>query len=214
VVVPAVIDELSTQRVLTMEYTPGVKPADACSDRYDQSRKDRWGAVLMKFVLRGLTEHHFLHADPNFGNYAFLEDGRLIVYDHGCIKRVPPPIANGYRRVLRSLIDQDLESIPDRLRELGIYYRKSGRPVPRRLLDPLAREAMNIVSGKAFQFSRETQIYNVILDESGSYLKESSDMALPPDLIFVNRTLSGLFGNLCSLGSSGDWAQIVEPYTR
>ena len=33
----------------------------------------------MAFVLRGLLEHRFLHADPNMANYAFLEDGRLIV---------------------------------------------------------------------------------------------------------------------------------------
>ena len=166
----------------------------------------------MTFVVRGLTDHRFLHADPNFGNYAFLEDGRLIVYDFGCVKRVPESVAEGYRKVLRSLIDQDLENLPARLKELGIYYRKSGNPVPRRLLDPVAREAMKIVGRDAFQFSRETEIYNVILDESGSYLKESSDMALPPDLIFVNRTLSGLFGNLCSLGSHGQWAAVLERY--
>jgi hypothetical protein len=86
--------------------------------------------------------------------------------------------------------------------------------VPRRLLDPLAREAVKIVGAEPFQFSRETEIYNVILDESGSYLKESSDMALPPDLIFVNRTLSGLFGNLCSLGSRGQWAEVLDSYAR
>ena len=40
-------------------------------------------------MRRGLVEQRFLHADPNFANYAFLEDGRLIVYDHGCVKRVP-----------------------------------------------------------------------------------------------------------------------------
>ena len=34
ILVPAVLEEISTQRVLTMEYLPGIKPADACSQQY------------------------------------------------------------------------------------------------------------------------------------------------------------------------------------
>jgi predicted unusual protein kinase regulating ubiquinone biosynthesis (AarF/ABC1/UbiB family) len=209
VVVPQVLDELSSQRVLTMEYLPGISPSLACSERFDQSLKDRWGENLLCFVVRGLTEHRFLHADPNFANYAFLDDGRLIVYDHGCVKRVPEQLAKDYRGVLGALIEQDLEGLPERLRAMGICYRRSGEAVPRRLLDPLAREALTIVGSERFRFGRETDIYGVIVDESGSYLQELKDMALPPDLVFVNRTLSGLFGNLCSLGAEGRWRDVL-----
>lgn len=209
VIVPQVVSELSSQRVLTMEYRPGIRPNDACSERFDQDLKDRWGENLLRFVVRGLTEHRFLHADPNFGNYAFLDDGRLIVYDHGCVKRVPEQLAGDYRGVLGALIDQDLEGLPERLRAMGICYRRTGEAVPRRLLDPLAREAMIIVGAEPFRFSRETDIYGVIAGESGRYFKEMKDMALPSDLVFVNRTLSGLFGNLCSLGARGRWRDVL-----
>jgi hypothetical protein len=37
-------------------------------------------------------------------------------------------------------------------------------------------------------------------------------MALPPDLVFVNRTLSGLFGNLCRLEAEGQWRAVLEPF--
>ena len=88
VIVPGLVAEASTQRVLTMDYVPGLSPDEACSDRYDQALRNVWGANLMTFIIRGLLAHRFLHADPNFANYAFLEDGRLIVYDHGCIEAV------------------------------------------------------------------------------------------------------------------------------
>ncbi|MGE0623838.1 MAG: ABC1 kinase family protein, partial [Pseudomonadales bacterium] len=89
VVVPGVVWEASTTRVLTMDYVPGIPPDDATSGRYPPSLRNLWGRRLLEFVIRGLLDHRFLHADPNFGNYAFLEDGRLIVYDHGCMKEIP-----------------------------------------------------------------------------------------------------------------------------
>jgi predicted unusual protein kinase regulating ubiquinone biosynthesis (AarF/ABC1/UbiB family) len=212
VLVPDVIREASSQRVLTMEYVPGIAPDEACSDDYDQPLKDLWGARLMEFVIRGLLEHRFLHADPNFANYAFREDGRLIVYDHGCMKEIPEVLAEQYRRVLACLMDGDLDALPMRLHEMGIYKRKSNRPIPRKILDPLAKEALAIVGPEPFRFSNETEIYEIVFDVKGQYLREMTDVGLPPDMVMVHRSLGGLFGNLCRLEAHGHWRELLAPY--
>jgi predicted unusual protein kinase regulating ubiquinone biosynthesis (AarF/ABC1/UbiB family) len=214
VIVPSVVREASTTRVLTMEYVAGITPDQACSDAYDQSRRDAWGAALLEFVIRGLLEHRFLHADPNFANYAFTESGGLIVYDHGCAKEVPEALAVSYARVLRALIDDDLAALPDLLFEMGIYRRKTGRPVLRKVLDPIAVQARDMVGPEPFRFSSETEIYDIVLGMKRQYLDELTDVSLPPDMVFVNRTLSGLFGNLCRLQSEGRWRDLLAPYAR
>ncbi len=214
VVVPGVIRAASSQRVLTMDYVPGISPDQACSDSVEQKLKDLWGARLMEFVIRGLLEQHFLHADPNFANYAFLEDGRLIVYDHGCMKEIPAELAEQYRRVLATLMDGDLEALPQRLYEMGIYKRKSNRPLPRKVLDPMAQEALAIVGPEPFRFSNESEIYEIAFDVKGQYLRELTDVGLPPDLVMVNRSLGGLFGNLCRLEAEGTWRDLLVPYVR
>lgn len=212
VMIPELVPEASGRRVLTMTYVPGISPEDACSDAYTQSQRNLWGTNLLEFVIRGLVEHQFLHADPNFANYAFREDGGLIVYDHGCVKRIPPPLAAHYRHVLRALIDQDMASLPGRLLDMGVYNRRTGAPVPEDLLEPLAREAMRIVGPEPFRFSRGTDIYDILLRSKVAYAGEMSSMSLPPDLVFVNRTLSGLFGNLCRLEAEGRWREVLEPF--
>ena len=53
-----------------------------------------------EFPLRGLLEHRFLHADPNLANFAFREDGRVVVYDFGSVKRVPEAMATRYAELL------------------------------------------------------------------------------------------------------------------
>jgi predicted unusual protein kinase regulating ubiquinone biosynthesis (AarF/ABC1/UbiB family) len=212
VVIPELVPEASGRRVLTMTYVPGISPEDACSDSYTQSQKNVWGANLLTFVIRGLVEHEFLHADPNFANYAFREDGSLVVYDHGCVKRIPPALALHYRHLLRALIDQDMKTLPGRLLEMGVYNRRTGAPLPQKLLEPIAREAMEIVGPEPFRFSRRTDIYDILLSSKVAYAGELSSMALPPDLVFVNRTLSGLFGNLCRLEAEGQWRAVLEPF--
>ncbi len=92
VVIPGVIDAASSRRVLTMDYVAGYTPDEACADARPQALRDRWGAVLFDFMLRGLFEHRLIHADPNLSNFSFLADGRVVVYDFGCVKSVPPNI--------------------------------------------------------------------------------------------------------------------------
>ncbi len=212
VLVPGVVPEASTTRVLTMDYVPGISPDEATSGRYGQPLRNLWGRRLLEFVIRGLLDHRFLHADPNFANYAFLEDGRLIVYDHGCMKEIPPALAEQYRGMLGALIEGDLSGLPQRLFDMGIYKRKSNRPVPLKVIEPLAREAMAIVGEAPFRFSRETDIYDMLFEAKTMYFSELVDVSLPHDMVFVNRTLSGLFGNLCRLEAEDRWRDVLAPY--
>ena len=164
--------------------------------------------------MSGLVQHRFLHADPNFGNFAFREDGHLVVYDHGCVKDVPEEVATGCARILAACIDQDLEALAPRLQALGVYDRGSGKTVPRAIVEPLGREVMALVGDAPVRFDRDSSLYTTLLDRDGAYIRELTRLELPPDLMFVNRTLSGVFGNLCLLESRDRWRDVLTPYAR
>ncbi len=212
IIVPKVIPEASGRRVLTMEYVPGIDPEEACSDRYDADLRDRWGSRHLAFVMRGLIEHRFLHADPNFGNYAFREDGAMVVYDHGCVKQVEPAVAEGCARILADCLAQDLDALPGSLHALGVYNSKSGARVPPHVVEPIGQELLDIVGPEPYRFSKASTLYETVLDPNGSFLKELSRLELPAELTFVNRTLSGVFGNLCRLRARGEWSAVLAPY--
>jgi hypothetical protein len=130
------------------------------------------------------------------------------------MKAIPEALAEQYRQVLATLMDGDLDALPMRLYEMGIYKRKSNRPLPREVLDPLAEEALAIVGPEPFRFSNESEIYEIIFDVKGQYLRELTDVGLPPDMVMVHRSLGGLFGNLCRLEASGRWRDLLAPYAR
>ena len=130
------------------------------------------------------------------------------------MKVIPADLAEHYRRMLFTLIDGDLEALPTRLYEMGIYKRRTNSPVPRAVLDPMAKEALAIVGEEPFTFSSESEIYAIALDVKGQYLKELTDVGLPPDMVMVNRSLGGVFGNLCRLEARGRWRDLLAPYAR
>ena len=212
VVIPRVIEEATTRRVLTMEYLEGIPPDEACSPRWPQPLKNRWGEVLLAFLLRGLLRHRLLHADPNLANFAFRADGAVVVYDFGCVKRVPATVARGYREVVRAAIERRFEEVPAALHAMGVT-RANGEPVPlaplRQVLDGVAEVFR---AAPPFSFSGAAAIYRRIFDLDGGHFDAATDLRFPPHVVFIDRAIAGHFGNLARLDATGDWRGILTSF--
>lgn len=212
IVVPRVIDEASARGVLTMEYVEGIPPSEACSDEYGQELKDRWGAVLFEFQFRGLLEHRFLHADPNLANFAFREDGRVIVYDFGCIKRPPADLISGYKAILRAVLDGRRADLPAILRRIGVH-KEGGVPLTGELVDPYVDIFGEIIRrDPPYTFGEDEALYEKLIDLGKADLGEARDLSFPHDVVFIDRSLAGHFGNLSKLRATGPWRDLVRKY--
>ena len=211
-VIPTVIDELSSKRILTMEYVRGIPPEEACSERYPQELKNQWGQVLFEFQMRGLFKLHWLHADPNLANFAFMEDGRVVVYDFGCVKRVPAELADGYADLVRAVIDDRKAEIPTLLAGIGLY-KKGGHPLPREVCDPYVELFGQIVHEEPpYVFGQDEEMYQKIMELGAANWSEASDVFFPQDIIFIDRALAGHFGNLNRLQAAGPWRDLLFQY--
>jgi predicted unusual protein kinase regulating ubiquinone biosynthesis (AarF/ABC1/UbiB family) len=214
IVIPEVVAEATTKNVLTMEFTEGIAPDDACSDRHSAELRDRWGAVLMEFQLRGLLQHRFLHADPNLANFAFLEDGRVIAYDFGCVKEVPPELALVYAELLLAVMYGKTESIPGIVGRMGAC-REDGSPLPVELFAPYVDVLSPIVrADPPYTFGDDDGLYRQIFELGWSSWSQSRGVQFPEGMVFIDRSLAGHFGNLCRLNATGPWRELVERYAN
>ena len=210
IVIPGVVEEASTKRVLTMEFVEGIPPEEACSARYDQELKNLWGANLFNFQFRGLLVHRFLHADPNLSNFAFLEDGRIVVYDFGCVKRIPRKLAVGYADLLIAAHEGRKEDMPQILLELGVY-KEDGTPLAGELTDPyydLFAEVLR--EDPPYTFGEDEELYDKLFDLGLSNWMEAKDIRFPRHIIFIDRSLGGHFGNLSKLDATAPWRDLVR----
>ncbi|MDJ0748990.1 MAG: AarF/ABC1/UbiB kinase family protein [Woeseiaceae bacterium] len=213
VIIPDVIAEATTRRVLTMEFVEAIPSGEAASDQYPQDLKDRWAVTLFEFTLRGLFKHRFLHADPNFANFAFREDGKVAVYDYGCMKQVPDNIAAGYAGLMDALMKRRKSAFPELLRNMGVH-REGGEPLSRDATDPYVDLMQDIVrASPPYTFGEDETIYKALYDLGMTNWQEASDIRFPRDMVFIDRTLGGLFGNLGKLGATGPWRALLQKYT-
>ena len=212
IVIPEVIEEASARGVLTMEYVEGISPERACSDEFPQELRDRWGAVLFELQYRGMFEHRLLHADPNLANFAFLEDGRVIVYDFGCVKQPPEILVDGYSAVIRAALGGDRAAIPDILQGMGIC-KEGGVALPVEVTDPYIDLFGEILrADPPYCFGEDPDLYQKVIDLGIANLGEARDVRFPEEIVFIDRSLSGHFGNLTKLEATGPWRQLALKY--
>jgi len=122
VVVPRVIRQYSTARVLTLEFLRGrkVSELDLESMRPDERRDvayrmaDTWMAMVFR--------HGFFHADPHPANIFVLEDGRLGLVDFGQAGKLTDEDMTKLTRLFVDAATENVDAVPRRLRELGVRY--------------------------------------------------------------------------------------------
>ena len=65
-----------------------------------------------------------------------------------------------------------------------------------------------------YAFGEDENLYERIMELGLSIWSQASYMRFPEDIIFVDRTLAGHFGNLVRLGASGPWRSLLERFAH
>ncbi len=125
--IPEVMQELSTDRVLTQELAQGKSWQDALTSR--QELRDQWGEAIWRFVYA--TNHRFrlLNADPHPGNYLFHDDGTVTFLDFGCVKRFGREEADMMNAIGRACLRNDVPATWQASVEAG-FWRSSDSVTP------------------------------------------------------------------------------------
>lgn len=103
--VPAVVDELSTDRLLTMSWLDGVPLldyVDANKEMRNTVAKNMFRAWYVSFY-----EYGVIHGDPHLGNYTVCPDGSINLFDFGCVRIFKPSFIGAVIDLYRALRDDD-----------------------------------------------------------------------------------------------------------
>jgi predicted unusual protein kinase regulating ubiquinone biosynthesis (AarF/ABC1/UbiB family) len=209
IIVPKVIDEVTSRRVLGMELVMGISPDKVSENAYPQTLRNTWAESMVRLILRGLFDFRFLHADPNMANFAFVDDGRIIVYDFGCMKEVPESLCRGYVRLIRAMLDHAYPKMPGILRDMGVHL-ADGRPVSWRMVADFADVFQELFHpDQHYTFGSDAEIYTRLIALGNKHMVESMNLIFPRDVIFIDRTFGGHFGNLSRLNARSDWRSML-----
>jgi len=60
-----------------------------------------------------------------------------------------------------------------------------------------------------YRFGEDESVYDRLFEVGMSNLSSVRDLSFPEDMIFIDRALSGHFGNLIKLDAAGPWRKIL-----
>ncbi len=106
IVVPEVIAEYSTLRVLTLEYLEGKPLSELLKAGRAVPNDQRFAlsAQLMTVLFAPVLMHGAVHADPHPGNFQVLPDGRMGLLDFGAVKYLSAGVAAANLALYRAIL--------------------------------------------------------------------------------------------------------------
>ncbi|CAL5440866.1 unnamed protein product [Camellia sinensis] len=130
VMVPRVMRDMVTRRVLVMEYIDGI-PILKLGDEIDKRGINPRGMIATaakQNILKSLTlaygqmilKSGFFHADPHPGNILICKGSEVALLDYGQVKDLPDNLRLGYANLVLAIADNDSLRVSKSYRELGI----------------------------------------------------------------------------------------------
>src|SRR5262249_23337978 len=120
--IPKPIPELSSGRVLSAERIAGRSLYAFAAETSDEARA-AVALTLFRFAWGTPLRHRLLNADPNPGNYLVEEDGRVAFLDFGCCAELDEELVEVDRKIWRSILRRDGESLRYHVHAEGLLGR-------------------------------------------------------------------------------------------
>jgi predicted unusual protein kinase regulating ubiquinone biosynthesis (AarF/ABC1/UbiB family) len=207
IVVPEIIGELSTRRVVTSELAEGARFAELAG--WSQAERDLAAETIYRFVFRSLYEAHAFNGDPHPGNYLFHGGGRVTFLDFGLVKYFTDDEMRPLAAMVKHLcLDDDPEAFRRAMEDAGFLVRDAPLPTEMivehmavfydtvRVRGPVTMtgDYASAVTRRFFDFRSPLAAY----------------VAIPRSYVILQRINLGLFALLGDLSATADWRRIAE----
>ncbi len=204
-VFPQYYPELSSSRIITMDWLEGKHMKEFLKTSPSQELRNQVGQALWDFYNFQQHELRAVHADPHPGNFLITEDGKLGVIDFGCIKEMPDDFYYPFFALTSTDMLKDKVKTIEAFRKLEMikpdddpsqveFYYKNYKEMISLFAEPYMSDS--------FDFSRKAYFDNLYeFGERIARMPEFKQARGVKHFIYVNRTNFGLYNILHELGS-------------
>ena len=206
--VPAVVDELSTPRVLTTELATGARFADM--EEASQAERDLAAEAIFRFVFRSIYRIGAFNGDPHPGNYLFGGNGRVTFLDFGLVKRYTPGEVRLFQELITAMvIDHDIARFRGVLEAHHVLR-------PSEISDDDVREYFGhfyefVLEDRPLTFTPDyaSETVRHMFDASSPYAHVAKSANVPPAFVITQRINLGLHAVLGRLRARANWRRIA-----
>ncbi len=194
--VPAVWPELSTNRLLTMQWMNGRKLLEHKQDKL--AVRNRLATAMFTAWWSPFSHFGVIHGDPHLGNYTVFDDAKdrpagINLLDYGCIRIFPPSFVGGVVDLYRGLLEGDDDLVVHAYEVWG--FKRLSRELiealniwARFIYGPLLDDRVRTIADgvKPSEYGRK-EMFKV-----RKALRERGPVIVPREFVFMDRAAIGL----------------------
>ena len=210
ITLPNPIDELSTNRLLTMTRIDGSKIMDFIAKNSDIKIRNQVALNMFKAWYIPFYKYGVIHGDPHLGNYTIRPDGGVNLMDFGCIRIFRPDFVTGVIELYKALRDGDEEQAVN-------AYKSWGFENPSKELIGV----LNIWANFIYQPLLEDKVRLINPSESGQYGRETAEkvheelkkiggVKPPREFVLMDRAAVGLGSVFMHLKAEINWYRVFH----
>ncbi len=203
--VPKVYREMTTERILTMEFIDGINISDTQAiDRARLSRKKivNRGADLF---LRQIFDHGYFHADPHPGNIRILSGNVLCFLDFGMMGIIDRYTKADFVDLIYSVVKQDEARATRTLLQLTSWEKEPD-------LRLLERDVSELMGNYFYKPLKDIEIGKLV--QQMIELNSRYSLRIPPGIFLMMKTLSTIEDIARNLYPDFDMVTHLAPFIR
>ena len=212
--VPQVHPELSTRRLLTLQWMEGAKLLEF--ERVSPEARSRIAKLLFEAWQRPLLRYGVIHGDPHLGNYSVVAEGdeiqALNLYDYGCVRIFPPRFVWGTVELYQALKHADQARLVhayelwgfkalnrETIDAMNIWARFLCGPI----LDDRVRSVADGVKPGEYGRKEISAVMKALRAQGG-------DLSIPREFVFMERAAVGLGAAFLRLRAELNFHRLYE----
>ena len=203
IAVPKIYNEITSRRVLTMEWIEGTKLTNLDDVKNLGIDPDKMIEIGVQCSLEQLLEHGFFHADPHPGNLLALEDGRLCYLDFGMMSEVSRDSRSGLIQAVVHLVNKNFDKLSHDFVKLGFLSNEVN-------LEPIV-PAFQDVFVNAIELGVSKMDFKSVTDDMSGVMYKFP-FKLPPYYALIIRSLITLEGIALSVDPNFKILGAAYPY--
>ncbi|KAF8331997.1 ABC1 family-domain-containing protein [Cantharellus anzutake] len=212
--VMGVVDELSTEKVLTMQRMHGVPIVRTA--KLSQPKRDEIATSVLSLCLKELFHLRFMQTDPNWSNFLYNPKTHGIeLIDFGASRRYSKEFMDSWYMLLQAAIDGDREGCKDHSLKIGYL---TGEESPE-MLDAHIQSLILLGTPfssrvqQPFSFASSEQNVTAKIRDLIPFMLNNRLTPPPQETYSLNRKLSGAFLLCGRLGARVDCRAVWKKET-
>ncbi len=220
---PTVVAELSTTRVLTTHFEPGVKITDHPATKRLGLDRSHLARQIVELYCQQIFTDGVYHADPHPGNLLVrAREGQpptMVFLDFGAVAEIPANVRAGIVELIQGALMRDTPRIVAAMKTMGFVSRGANEQMFEQVIEyfhdrfqqNISLDSLNL---KDIKFDPSKGLESVAdLRRMDISLRElSASFVIPKEIIVLERTLLLLMGLCTELDPTLNPMTVIRPY--